>query len=91
MHGNPCLASSGELLVRLLPAGLVSEPSALLCPSQLCEYRSDLYLGEETHELHRTGCGLIHTHFSNDLPQLPTLLSFQQYVWYFLKRFNLKT
>lgn len=51
MHGNPCLAkgrqSPGELLVRPLPAGLVSQPSALLRPSQLCEYRSDLYLGKK--------------------------------------------
>lgn len=63
MHGNPCLAkgrqSPGELLVRPLPAGLVSQPSALLRPSQLCEYRSDLYLGKERHELYRASCGLL--------------------------------
>lgn len=43
--------SSGELFVRHLPAGLVSELSALLRPSQLSEYRSDLYMGEETDEV----------------------------------------
>lgn len=55
ISGKPCLVeawqSRGGVLVCLLPAALVFRVSALLCLSHVSKYRSDLELGEETHEV----------------------------------------
>lgn len=47
MCGNPCLAKAGTVLVSP-PTASWSFRATALCPDQLSEYRSDLYLGEET-------------------------------------------
>lgn len=71
MHGNPCLASSGAPLVRLVPAGLVSEPS---------EYRSesDLYL--RRHEAHGASCGLTERRTCSYSTPVISLMFISQYV-----------
>lgn len=62
MHGNPCLATAVLVSLPSLPAGLVSELPALLRPSQLSEYRSNLYLGEAADEVYRAQCRLRQPH-----------------------------